>query len=94
MGRRGVAVWAAWALSFGGGIALLGAAYLVARVDLVAACATAAGCASALSTTVRVLAFGGITAATIGGVVATVLTVRGSSVRRDPDVGHAPGGAN
>ncbi len=88
MGRSRVTVWAAWTLSFGGGVALLVAAFLVARVDLAAACATASGCASALSPTVRTLAFGGMAAAALGGVAATALTLRRPSEHHESGPRH------
>ncbi|MEX1177654.1 MAG: hypothetical protein WEB09_04260 [Nitriliruptor sp.] len=76
MRRTGVAIWIGWALALLGGIAVLVAAYLVARVDLTSGCVPGSACTLALSPLTRVLAFGGTAIAVLGAVTATVLTLR------------------
>jgi hypothetical protein len=90
VGRAGTGLWVAWGLAFVGGVAVLAAAVLVLSDPCTEAgsrLATSA-CAGSPSPLASTLALGGTAVAVLGGLTATLLTVRRWS-RRSGDVTDA-----
>lgn len=72
--RPGAGIWAAWSLALIGGLSVLVAAVLVVRAN--GACLDDGVCLAGPSTAATMLTFGGTGLAVLGGLTATLLTVR------------------